>query len=102
MEGNVQQQEERAAPVEEQGERKVSSGNLPRVSVERFPEGTPWWAKLAVNVITWIGFPAAVCAFLLWERVTILKEFSNTISTQNKVMERIVPIMDKLEKKLPQ
>lgn len=79
---------------------KVSSdGTIPRVTAD-FPDGTPWWAKLGVKVITWIGFPAAVCAFLLWERGVVLKDFSKTIDTMTKVVERMAPILDKLERKV--
>lgn len=65
-----------------------------------YPEGTPWWAKLVVQFVSMVGIPAAICGFLLWERGTILKDFSKSIDTMTKVVERMAPILDKLERKV--
>lgn len=74
---------------------EVSSGSIPRVTQLRYPEGTPWWAKLAIQFILVVGFPGAICGFLLWERYTILRGFSETV-------QRIVPVLEKLERRLDQ
>lgn len=65
-----------------------------------YPEGTPWWAKLLVQFVSMVGIPAAICGFLLWERSTVLHEFSKTITTTNSVVERMVPILERLERKV--
>jgi hypothetical protein len=65
-----------------------------------YPEGTPWWAKLAIQFVSVIGIPAAICGFLLWERGTVLRDFSKTIDSMNKVVERMAPVLERLERKV--
>lgn len=80
----------------------VSSGNLTKVRVGGvdFPSGTPWWAKLGVQTLAWIGFPAAVCGFLLWERSTVMKDFSATNQSMKAFVERMMPVLERLERKV--
>lgn len=80
----------------------VSSSSLLKVpgAGGKYPEGTPWWAKLLVQFISVVGIPAAICSFLLWERTTILKDFSNSNNALIKVVEKMVPVLEKLERKV--
>lgn len=80
----------------------VSSGNLPRVgnTSMKFPDGTPWWARLGVQVVSVIGIPAAICGFLLWERSTVMKEFTDSNQTMKSLVERMMPVLERLERKV--
>lgn len=80
----------------------VSSSTNPRVRSDgvAFPEGTPWWAKLGLQFISMVGIPAAICGFLLWERSTVLKEFSNSNQALIRVVERMAPVLERLERKI--
>lgn len=79
----------------------VSSGSLPRVTQMKFPDGTPWWARLLLQTVSMVGIPAAICGFLLWERATVMKEFSATNQTMKNVVERAIPVLERLERKIP-
>ena len=54
----------------------VSSATIQRVRSDgvTFPPDTPWWAKLAGQFISMVGIPAAICAFLLYERQTVMHQ----------------------------
>lgn len=78
----------------------VSSSSLPRMTEVKVPDGTPWWAKLMLQGVSMVGIPAAICAFLLYERYTILKDFSATTQATKTVVERVVPVLERLERRL--
>ena len=81
---------------------EVSSATLAKVKPGGvdFPSGTPWWAKLAVQVVSMVGVPAAICGFLLWERSTVMKEFTSTNQTMKAFVERMMPVLERLERKV--
>lgn len=85
-----------------QGQNRPSDGTIKRIQAGgmSYPEGTPWWAKLGLQFLSTVGIPAAICGFLLWERSTVLQDFSKTIDTMTKVVDRMAPILDKLERKV--
>lgn len=78
----------------------VSSSTLPRVPGVKFPDGTPWWAKLLVQTVSYVGIPAAICGFLLWERYTILKDFTADNKMTRTIVERMIPVLERLERKV--
>lgn len=78
----------------------VSSGSLPRVTGVKYPDGTPWWAKLILQTVSMVGIPAAICGFLLWERSTVMKEFTSTNQMMKSFVERMMPVLERLERKV--
>ena len=78
----------------------VSSATMVKVRPGMsYPDGTPWWAKLSLQFISMVGIPAAICGFLLWERSTVMKEFTTSNQTMKNFVERMMPVLERLERK---
>lgn len=52
------------------------------------------WINVVADLIKSVGFPVAVCGFLLWERMTTTKEMTKAVTGLTEVIARL---NDKLE-----
>ena len=49
----------------------------------------PWWVRELKYFIAVIGIPGVICGFLLWERSTVMKEFTRVLSDVTIVLREI-------------
>lgn len=66
----------------------------------------PWWWNAIMSFVVRVGLPVAILSgvlgFFMWERVTVLKEQTKTTEGMTRSLDRIVPILDRMERRLPE
>jgi len=64
----------------------------------------PWWWNAAISFFVKIALPVLILlgmvGFFIWERVTTLKDFSEMTRGMIRVVERTVPVLERLERRL--
>lgn len=64
----------------------------------------PWWWNAIVSFTVKVGLPVAILiailGFFMWERTTVLKDQTKTVEGVTRSLDRIVPILDKIEHRL--
>lgn len=64
----------------------------------------PWWWNAAATFLVKIALPVllmmGMIGFFIWERITTLRDFSEMTRGMIRVVERTVPVLERLEKRL--
>lgn len=67
----------------------VSSGNLPRVGDTKIRGPQPWWVDSVKWALAQFLFPAAVCAFLLYNHHTVGKEMVKVMQEVSATLNEV-------------
>lgn len=80
------------------GETKAVDG--PKIA---YDSRAPWWWNAAVAFLVKVALPVVilicVLGFFIWERVTVVREYNENVKAIIKIVERVVPVLERLERK---